>query len=499
MSFRDFIKQDYAKWALAIILIGTLLRFTLAAVGHPAGDSCWHLSVSRFIAETGRIPLFEPFGITDREVFTAPPLFHIFSAGVYWLFARISILAAEFAIKLISPLFGSITLMLIFLLGRKMFNPRIAFFATVFVTFLPIHINSSVVSFVESLSCLLAIVSVYLLLKKKIYLSALFIGLCLASKQMMFFMLPIFFLGVLFFYRSRLVVLLEKCGASALIICVVGLPWYIRNYILVGNPIWPFLFKFFGGKVVPHIPGFFPLTALSLSSWAGFYLDAFGAPLGSLAALSFVHLPFQNFFVFGWLVLTAFFAFPIVIGVFLLKKFRLLLFGWIGLFFIVLVMYLMNTGWAQARIMLPAIFAFAVLWAFGIDWLLKKVSFKVFGVSVVVLLLIGCAICFSGVESAKTLVGAKNWAVYQPDFDWIKANTPADSRVAYRGQCLSYNVDRPSNFDLDKADYVWVNQNFNLEPFSILEQDILVQVQMNFKKVYEDSSTGTQVYGKDGS
>ena len=171
---KEFSWSDrYVRLTFAAIVVAALLRFVLAALSHPAGDSCWHLSVARFLAENGRIPFAEPFGIVDRQFFSAAPLFHFIAAAVYKFFSLFSPAAAEFAFKLVSPFFGSLTLPFVFLLGKKLYNSKIAFFATLFVAFLPLHINSSVVSFVDSLATLLAIVAVYLLFCRRIFLSAL--------------------------------------------------------------------------------------------------------------------------------------------------------------------------------------------------------------------------------------------------------------------------------------------------------------------------------------
>ncbi len=493
MRFADKIKGDYVKLTLIIILIATILRFALAAVSHPAGDACWHLSVSRFIAENGRIPFLEPFGITDREVFTAPPLFHLIAAAVYRIFSAFSVPAAETAIKFISPLFGSLTLPFIFLLGRKLYSPRIGFLATLFVAFLPLHINSSSISFVESLSGLLAVIAVYLLFCKRILLSAVFVGLSLVSKQNMFVMLPLFFGKLLFDFRGNLKSFISKSVISGIIIFLIGLPWFIRNYLLTGNPVWPFLYRFLGGRIVPHVPGLSPGVLLSFSHVTTFYLETFGVPLGNLAALAFVNLPFINILLFGWLAITFLFILPVIPGFFSMKKHRLFLYGWMALFLLVDVLYIMNTGWAQARIFLPALPALAFVWAFGLDSVISKAR-KLRLLPIIAVILVGCAMAFSTVEVSKAVIGAHEWSKYQADFDWVKSNTPTDALVAYRGQCLSYNINRPSNFNLGKADYVWVNQGFRLEPISILQPELLKKVEANFTKAYENDGTGTVIY-----
>lgn len=500
MRLRSFLGQDYVKLAILVIVIGAALRFGLAALSHPAGDSCWHLSVSRFIAENGRIPLFEPFGITDREVFSAPPLFHIVAALVYKILGWFGSPAADFGVKLVSAFFGSLTLPFVFLLGRKLHNARIGFFALFFVAFLPLHINSSVVSFVDSLAALLATVAIYFLVNRRIFVAAFFAGLGLLAKQTMVFLLPVFFIALFFIYKNQLKSFFAKSAVSAVIISALGLPWLIRNYLLLGNPVWPFLYKVFGGRIVPEAIGTFSIAYLfSLRNLAGFYLELAGAPLGSLSAVSFVSLPFMGLLLSLWLALTVLFFLPVVLGISgRQQKRRLLVYGTIISFLVATIIYVMNTGSVSARFFLPSVAMVGIAWAVGIDSIFRKaVNVRLFNIkaaAVLILLLLASAFAFSAVESAKTIVGAKAWSAYQPDFDWVKENTKEGSLIAYRGQCLSYNINRPSDFNLAKADYVWVNQQFKVEPVSILEPDLIKQVQENFTAVYNNSATGTVVY-----
>ncbi len=508
-------RNNYVKLAVAVIIIGALLRFSLAAVSHPAGDSCWHLSVARFIAENGRIPFAEPFGISDRQFFSAAPLFHLAAAAVYRFFSLFGSAAAEFAVKLVSPLFGSLTLPFVFLLGRKMFGSRIGFLATVFVAFLPLHINSSVVSFVDSLAALLAVIAVYFLLQKRILLSALFIGLGMGAKQTMLIMLPLFFLTLLAYNRNRLKAFLSTSFVPGLIIAVVGLPWFVRSYILFGNPVWPFLSGFFSSRlpdagIVGSRAGFSLANLFSLDRIAGFHLELFGAPTGSLGALSFVSLPFLQVFVAAWIAMTLLFLLPFLAGFFAGipastasrgKQRMWLLYGWIMSFLFVVAVFVVNTGLVSARYFLPAVPAVGILWALGLDAIVRKfASFKLFNAKTsvvpvaVVLAVVACIIAFSAVEVAKTAVAARAWSVYDDDFQWVKANTPENALIGYNGQCMSYNVHRFSNYNLEKADYAWVNQGFRVEPVSIVEPDILDRIERDFTPVYESKKTGTVVY-----
>ncbi len=488
---------NYMMLAVAVIALGSLIRFALAAISHPAGDSCYHLSVARFIAENGSIPFLQPFGISDRMVFSAPPLFHLAAAAVYRFFSLFSLSSAEFAIKLVSQLFGSLTLPFVFLIGRKLYNSRIAFFATLFVAFLPLHINSSVVSFVDSLAALLAAVAVYLVLSRRIFLAAVAVGLGLLAKQTLVFMLPVFFFALFKSYGGSLKLSFKKSIIPAAIIAIVGLPWLVRNYLLLGNPFWPFLYNILGGRIVPEgIGGSFSLNNLfSLQYPVRFFLELFGAPVGSLGAASFANLPYSGILIAVWLAAAVIFFLPALLGLFRTgHKQKQLIYIWIASFLAVTVLYVMSLGIVSARFILPAAPAIGILWALGLDSIFKRFARFKLAAAVIILIIIGCVFIFSAVESAKTAIAAKSWSAYNEDFNWIKQNTPANALIAYRGQCLSYNVHRFSNYDLSKVGYVWVNQGFRLEPVSIVEPEVLQKVEQDFVPVYQDNNTGTVVY-----
>ena len=70
-------------------------------------------------------------------------------------------------------------------------------------------------------------------------------------------------------------------------------------------------------------------------------------------------------------------------------------------------------------------------------------------------------------EIIKAVLISKEWNFYQDDFGWVRKNTGKNSVFVAGGQCMSYNLDRftlnPAKGNFGKADYVFVNQNFNLE------------------------------------
>ena len=145
--------------------------------------------------------------------------------------------------------------------------------------------------------------------------------------------------------------------------------------------------------------------------------------------------------------------------------------------------------------LLPAVPAFAVLWAFGFDYLLHGFNYKNF--IKIALILIIAGLVFT--EIAKILLASAQWNLYNKDFEWVKANTGKNDIIMAGGQCLSYNFDRhtltPKTENLNKADYIWVNQKFKLDQRAIAKDDVLLKIEENnYKKVYENKKTGTSIY-----
>ena len=124
-------KFNYKKLTFIIIAAGILLRFFLASISSASGDACWQLSASRFIAENKRFPLYEPLG--RSEPFWAPPLFHVMAATLYSAFGLLGPNAADFAMRMLSPLLGSLTLVISYLISKKLFDEKAALYSMIFI------------------------------------------------------------------------------------------------------------------------------------------------------------------------------------------------------------------------------------------------------------------------------------------------------------------------------------------------------------------------------
>ena len=392
-------RLNYAKLTILIILLAGLLRFVLASLTHISGDACWHFSVSRFMATTGQIPLFEVFGGGNRDVFWAPPLFHFVAAAVYKI-TSFSPALAEFSVRMISPLFGTLTLVFVYLIGKKLFDQKIAFFATLFMALLPIHLYYSALAFVDVFMAFFIVLSMYLLLQKRLILAGIVFGLALLAKQNALIFFP-FLLYILYSDYTKKI-LLKKAVLFSLTTGIIGSFWFVRNFVVFGNPFWPFLYKIFGGNIAPTAAEtiFNPFNVLDPGLLVQGYLATFGVPLGNLALLIDYALPFKPVTLSLWAAATIVFFFPILLGISRLyqhkKAFHI---------FIVLIVtslaglaiYIMNLDQAYMRLILPVYLALAFPWALGFNRLLQHKIFPL-----VLVGLVGISFVFVGAERGKS-------------------------------------------------------------------------------------------------
>ncbi|MBI2541611.1 glycosyltransferase family 39 protein [Candidatus Woesearchaeota archaeon] len=485
--------DKYTKLSIAIIIIGIIIRFYLASIYHVSGDACWQLSNSRFIAENHKIPLFEQFG--RDEPFWAPPLFHIVAAFIYNAFRSFGTGAADFAVKMLSPLLGSLTLILSFQIAKKLFNRKTAFYSLLFMAFIPLSIDYSVFSYVDGMVAFLAILSVYLALENMIFLCAIAAGLAVLTKYNGIFILPVLL---------YIVCLRNKKNAlknSLIILAVslaVGSVWFIRNWAYLGNPVWPFMNNLFHGLEMGTFAktGIGNVTAkniLSIDGAASIYLEVFGVPNGDPNSLFFFRLPYLNILIWIWLFGTLIFLIPFFAGIVRYRRLehKGVLVIWIVSFIVLALLYILNSSWTVARFLLPAFPALALVWAHG----LQKMHPNLRKILIVAITLIIAGFILA--SFVKISMAAKEWDFYKQDFEWAKSNTGKDDKFLTGSQCISYNIGRQTiaaeTDNLEKADYIFSNQNFRLDRKAVLSPAIAKKLDEN-SKIYENEATGTRIY-----
>ncbi|MEM7819491.1 MAG: glycosyltransferase family 39 protein [Candidatus Aenigmatarchaeota archaeon] len=484
--------NNYTKYSLIIILSSLIIRFFLAFISIIGGDTCWHANVARYIANTGNIPIFEHLG---RDFFWAPPLFHIFTAIVYKIFGPLG----NIALNILPPIFGTLILLFSFLIIRKLFNAKIAFYSIIFFSFIPISLSVSSTPYVDTLLGFFVLASIYYALEKKIMISSFFMGFGILTKYNAVFAIPAIFYIIYVNSKEIRKIFIKNIILFLFIAFAISSIWFLRNFYIFRNPIWPFFNNIFQGY--PTIDE--TKIKFSINDLSRFYLETFGVPEGNLYNLQMVG---NNFIIFVWILLTIAFIIPFFIGLKNIKnKKSFNIINLILLFFILQqILVYIYAGFISPRWMIVAFISISIYWAFGLDYLISKFcKYKTIIFSTTIIIIFG--FIFSMIE--RNIYANNLWRPYQEDFDWIKKNTEKDALIlAPPGQCYSFNLERftvttrygNENRVLITDEYIDKNIDYIFSTKkSIVTSEFDETIKDKFSKykiLYNNNKTGTVIY-----
>lgn len=479
---------NYKRLAIAILAIAIIFRLSLTLTHTVSGDACWHLSASKFMADNLKIPFGESLGRSKFEPFWPSPLFHLIAAFFYALFG-------EFGLKLAPFIFGSLSLIVAHLIFRRFLSEKQTFYAVLFMSFLPIGIDYSVLGYPESAVAFFIILGIYLAVNTRFFLSGIAIGFAILAKFTGLFVIPTL-LFLAYKYSKNTKEMAKNFVFVAILPLIISLPWLIRNWILFHNPIWPFLNFIFKGFQQESYSSFGLVNLARPRTYIITYLGFFGVPDGHYRAFFFFNVSYIWILIAIFAIATFIFILPIFFGFKKDKKYTFI-YVFLASFAALLLLFELNVRPAVSRIVLPGIFGLAFVYGIGMDKILGR--YKKAG-KVLLILSIAIIFGFAVTEAIKFKLGSDIWKFYKEDFEWVKANTPKDSTLLNGGQCVRFRTDRKVLFpkediNSNNYDYVWVNQNFKLEPQSIMKKEQLkILENKSLELKYLNNRTGTSIY-----
>jgi len=478
----------YEKYSIYVITIGFLIRIFITLFVYPSGDATWHINVARFIFETKTIPSIEPL---VGGAFWPPPFFHILMAIAYGLFVFFGESSALLSAQMITPIFSAISLGISYLIIKQLSNEKIAFYSAIFLAFLPIHVYMSTLAYVDMTFMAMFLLSLYFTLKKKYSLGGIFAGLTMLTK---YHGILLIFLNIYIVYVNK-----EKIKSyisSVLPATILGSSWYLRNFILFGNPIWPFMNSLFKGDAVlweaynhASISNF-----ISFRPYISLLTETLGVPSGNIHSLSLVNFPYSGVIISLWLIGSFVYLVPVLLGLSSLKKHGKLFLLWFLLFASFGSLYIYDYGDLEFRFLLALLPIAAFAWAYGF----KKIMQKKYSKTICVLLII-LIICLASAELLKAHAASSRWDKFRTDFDWVKENTAKDARILFEGgQTLGFNFRREfvlyeKGIKQDKFDYVIFYPLITKDsPYD----ELFIEKIKTFPLVYRNNKTKVSLYSK---
>ncbi|NQT00207.1 MAG: glycosyltransferase family 39 protein, partial [Candidatus Omnitrophica bacterium] len=216
--------------------------------------------------------------LQQHQIMATPYLYEsYYPATMEMLFLLGMLIRGEILANLINYLMGILSILAIYAFCRRYFSWRIGLWAAVVFYAMPVVTSNAGQAGTDMGLVFYSLLAIYALFNwldshktNSLILAAIFCGLSAAIKYNEMIMPFLLGLGVmvkmLVIDKKRLLVAFRPLATFAFVAFMVASPWYVKNYLTTGDPVFPFLYKFFTGKVInPAI-----LVHLDLSSLRSF-------------------------------------------------------------------------------------------------------------------------------------------------------------------------------------------------------------------------------------
>lgn len=192
------------------------------------GNYSTQVAYQNQIAQGVRVPEY-----LNRPLFKHPPLYNYLIAANYKIFGSSRLAAVSVSIA-----FGSLMVLIIFLLGRELYDDRVGLLAAFFLCIDPIHWICSEKIWMETTMSFFILLAILLFVygqkqKKYLLFSGLSIGLAMLTKYPG--ILPLFIIIMYVALAERRNIKLKDIGLLCLTSIIIFLPWVIWNWKVYGN------------------------------------------------------------------------------------------------------------------------------------------------------------------------------------------------------------------------------------------------------------------------
>jgi len=208
---------------LFIIILLSIFILTKLLAAFKFHDIRWDeavfIGMGKYIYSLGKIGIWETFRPIGMPILL----------GFFWKLGLNIILTAE----IISILFASGCLLLIYLIGEEIFDQKTAIIASLLLFLTPLFFYYPSYAFSGIPSTFFALLSFYFFIKKNIVYTGIFAAISFLFRFPQGIML-ISFLLIIWLYNLRSTILPKKGIKLSIIYLITLLPFFIFNYILYG-------------------------------------------------------------------------------------------------------------------------------------------------------------------------------------------------------------------------------------------------------------------------
>ncbi len=275
---------------IAIMVLNLLFSFFCALAPRVDWDSlAHHLLVPKLYIQSGNI--FDMFTIPRGPFITQSN----YPSNMEMLFMVGMLLKSDVLATLIAWSVSIFLAMSVYSLSRQFLSPRTSLIAAVILYCSPMIIFHATYTTVDTGVALFALMALYAAIKwshsgdiRFLIFSGVYAGFCAGTKYTgipVVLVLAVLVFLMIVIERRKPIAGIKYSLLLVGIALAVAAPWYIKNYVYVGNPVYPFMAKVFGSR---NIPGVFSGHAVS-TPWQG--MDDYGNWYSLL--ISYIRFPWD--------------------------------------------------------------------------------------------------------------------------------------------------------------------------------------------------------------
>jgi hypothetical protein len=242
---------------LACLAIGVLFFFcfyhALLTVVMHWDSTVYHAVMPVMMYEDHGIPLIAGPSIGIEMSANFPPFFSALGAYYYIQIGAIE----DFYLRAIPPIMGILTILATYKIGEVLAGKKYGIISALFLAITPLFFRYSIyatsystLTFFGAISVLFLFLGIIRGQIKYWIMCGVFYGFALLTSYLAIYLAPFFVIALIYYFiekkhgfraNTKIVVLI---AASALI---VGGVWYLRNMVVLGNPIYPNGYTLLGG------------------------------------------------------------------------------------------------------------------------------------------------------------------------------------------------------------------------------------------------------------
>jgi hypothetical protein len=406
--------------AIAIVLLGVVALYavvaTFKAVSLPATEwdsLAYGVNYAKIIFEKGRIPLIAGPSIGLEMSASYPPGVQLIAVQLYEFAGSVN----DFYFRILSPIFGLATMLATYkfaIIARK--DTTFAIFAVFILGSIPFFWELFIQETYMMGLALMATLAGFFFYKAYISNGAWtreyeILGILFCSFAALTSYIGVFAFGLLLIYAVCARISPKRFGLLGIIALVITIPWFARNLLFLGNPLYPF----FGiGKYLDPI-----LRNSTVQHFKKYALIPTFNWVSTLSKLGIaILLPAVGYFTFS--KRKSFLVIP-------------------ALYFLLVSFTMMVLHLPFPRYLIIALPCSAAILSLAIKWLLSlRNPARFVAVPLVALFVISSVVVLPYMNSTKSPaeIGEDEWGYLSRVFEegdawnWINENTPENARIA---------------------------------------------------------------------